>query len=140
VVKHILKDNFENYEKGTLATESFEELLGNGIFTSDGDQWRIQRKTASNLFTKARLRDQITLSFCESGDRLVEKCEELSDEGKSVNMFDMFNRLTLEAFVKVAFGYDMGVIKVAPEILPFQKAFDLCQQQMMIRALTPSWI
>jgi len=137
VVKHILKDKFENWEKGTFFTETLEELLGKGIFTSDGKQWRLQRKTASNMFTKSRLQDQMTLSFCESADRVVEKCEELSENGNAVDMFDMFNRLTLEAFIKVAFGYDMEVIKTAPKVLPFQKAFDQCQAQMMVRGMSP---
>jgi len=137
VVKHILKDNFENYVKGTFFSETLEELLGKGIFTSDGKQWRLHRKTASNMFTKSRLKDQMTLSFCEAADNLVEKCEELSKNGDAVDMFDMFNRLTLEAFVRVAFGYHMEVIKTAPKILPFQKAFDQSQAQMMVRGVTP---
>jgi len=139
VVKHILKDNFENYVKGTFFSETLEELLGKGIFTSDGKQWRVHRKTASNMFTKSRLQDQMTLSFCEAADHLVEKCEELSENGDAVDMFDMFNRLTLDAFVKVAFGYDLEVIKTAPKILPFQKAFDQSQGRMTVRGLTPPW-
>jgi len=139
VVKHFMKDNFSNYVKGSFFTDTFEELLGNGIFTSDGKQWQLHRKTASNLFTKSRLQDQMTLSFCESADRLVEKCGELSEGDNSVDMFDLFNRLTLEAFVKVAFGHELNVINAAPDVVPFQKAFDQSQHQMMIRSLTPPW-
>jgi len=139
-VKHILKDKFDNYVKGSLFTDSFEELLGKGIFTTDGEQWRIHRKTSSNLFTKSRLKDQMALSFSESADRLVEKCEELSAGGNSVDMFEMFNRLTLEAFIKIAFGHDMDLIKSAPKVLPFQKAFDHSQHHMMTRTMSPPWI
>lgn len=139
MVKHILKDKFDNYVKGSLFTDSFEELLGKGIFTTDGEQWRIHRKTSSNLFTKSRLKDQMALSFSESADRLVEKCKELSANGNSVDMFEMFNRLTLEAFIKIAFGYDMDLIKSAPEVLPFQQAFDHSQHQMMTRTMSPPW-
>ncbi len=37
-VKHVLLDNFDNYEKSFLRDRS-HELLGNGIFNVDGDPW-----------------------------------------------------------------------------------------------------
>ncbi len=49
-VEHILKTNFENYEKGPFFRDRFHDLLGNGIFNADGDVWRPQRKISSNLF------------------------------------------------------------------------------------------
>jgi len=140
VVKHVMKDNFDNYEKGKFFSENAAEFLGKGIFVSDGARWRIQRKTASHLFTMSRLRDQMTLSFCESADLLIEKSEGLCQNGSSVDMYDMFNRLTLDAFVKIAFGYDLGCLEAAPETIPFMKAFDYCQEWTMIRMISPTWI
>lgn len=42
-VQHVLKDNFYNYEKGPYFRKRFQELLGDGIFNSDGHQWLVQR-------------------------------------------------------------------------------------------------
>lgn len=137
MVKHFLLDNFDNYEKGKFVRDTNGELLGKGIFASDAKQWRVQRRAASHLFTNYRLRNQMTVSFCKYADRLIEKCEELRGEDKTVDMFDMFNRMTLDAFTKIAFGYDLGCIKKAPEVLPFMKAFNYVQEQMFRRGLTP---
>jgi len=41
-----MKDNFENYPKGTFFSEFFSELFGEGIFGVDGKKWRVQRKLA----------------------------------------------------------------------------------------------
>lgn len=36
------------------------DLLGEGIFNSDGDRWKSQRKTASQIFHVKNFRDQFT--------------------------------------------------------------------------------
>lgn len=46
VLKHIMKDNFENYPKGNEMIERFEDLLGHGIFNADGHLWKEQRVNA----------------------------------------------------------------------------------------------
>ena len=47
-----LQTNFANYEKSPESKAIFHELLGQGLFNSDGDMWRLQRKAASHLFMK----------------------------------------------------------------------------------------
>ena len=42
-VEHALKSNFDNYEKGDMVNTLFQELLGDGIFNSDGPTWSHQR-------------------------------------------------------------------------------------------------
>eukprot|EP00565_Helicotheca_tamesis_P007694 CAMPEP_0185735552 /NCGR_PEP_ID=MMETSP1171-20130828/25599_1 /TAXON_ID=374046 /ORGANISM="Helicotheca tamensis, Strain CCMP826" /LENGTH=172 /DNA_ID=CAMNT_0028405901 /DNA_START=34 /DNA_END=549 /DNA_ORIENTATION=+ len=53
---HILSKNFDNYEKGDAFRHLYEELLGQGIFSSDGDLWRVHRKIISNMFSRNLLR------------------------------------------------------------------------------------
>ncbi|CAA6666573.1 unnamed protein product [Spirodela intermedia] len=55
-VEHVLKLRFENYPKGPTWHAVFHDLLGDGIFNSDGDTWRFQRKTAALEFTTRTLR------------------------------------------------------------------------------------
>jgi hypothetical protein len=38
--EHILKNNFNNYVKGRNLHDLLTELLGDGIFVSDGDAWQ----------------------------------------------------------------------------------------------------
>jgi hypothetical protein len=40
----VLKSNFDNYVKGARYHAIFEELLGDGIFNTDGHNWYTQRK------------------------------------------------------------------------------------------------
>jgi len=43
-VKHVLKDNFENYVKGEAIHDALSEFLGDGIFVADGPMWKFHRK------------------------------------------------------------------------------------------------
>ncbi|KAI0515609.1 hypothetical protein KFK09_008274 [Dendrobium nobile] len=58
-VEHILSTNFNNYPKGKPFTDILGDLLGRGIFNSDGHLWLSQRKVASHAFTLRSLRDLI---------------------------------------------------------------------------------
>jgi cytochrome P450 len=53
-VKHVLKDNVDNYSRGKalkLSTTGLEEMLGNGIFISEGNDWEFQHKLLKGLFS-----------------------------------------------------------------------------------------
>lgn len=54
VLEHVLKTNFTNYIKGKAFADNIGPLLGHGIFTADGEDWRWQRKLASNMFSVRR--------------------------------------------------------------------------------------
>jgi len=55
-IKHVLKDQFANYEKGDNFREALGEFLGDGIFTSDGALWKVHRKVASHMFSRSLMR------------------------------------------------------------------------------------
>ena len=83
-IEHILKKNFENYEKGEFMKTIFHDFLGDGIFNADGEQWKVQRKVASNIFNVSSIdpffsflfslffsvRDSFVLFFVAAGQEL----------------------------------------------------------------------
>uniref|UniRef100_A0A2N9FLW2 Cytochrome P450 n=1 Tax=Fagus sylvatica TaxID=28930 RepID=A0A2N9FLW2_FAGSY len=58
-VEHILKTKFENYPKGASFITRLQDFLGRGIFNSDAELWKVQRKTASYEFNTKSLRNFI---------------------------------------------------------------------------------
>ena len=54
-VKHILKDNQDNYSRRKAIKQpgftGLQNLLGNGIFMSDGEDWEAQHKVLRQLFS-----------------------------------------------------------------------------------------
>ena len=61
-VKHVMNDNFDNYVKGEQFNAIMGDLLGEGIFTTDGPKWYVQRKVAAHLFKRAELEGYMTKS------------------------------------------------------------------------------
>lgn len=53
-ITHILQTNHKNYKK-SLAYRKLSLMLGNGLFTSEGDFWLRQRRLAQPAFHKQRI-------------------------------------------------------------------------------------
>src|SRR5215510_808516 len=53
-VKRVLQDNNQNYVKGPIIAKA-KILIGEGLFTSEGDFWRRQRRLAQPAFHRQRI-------------------------------------------------------------------------------------
>ncbi|KAF7721306.1 hypothetical protein EC973_004948 [Apophysomyces ossiformis] len=113
-VEHILKDNFENYVKGSHSIELTKDLLGDGIFNANGEHWSV----------------------------FVEELQTIShyvlDKNKVVDFHDLMYKFTLESFVRIGFGVQLN-IACSQEAVPFAVSFDALQCNSMARGLNPLW-
>lgn len=134
-VAHMLKKNFENYVKGTGTQESFEELLGDGIFTSDGNQWRSHRKAASHMFSLRRLSNHAMASFTEYAKVVVSVLDAKGAE-EGFDLQSIFYGYTFDAFSNIAFGQHLNSI-VEPHVFPksFQRLNTICVTRLFIPGL-----
>ncbi|KAI8150428.1 cytochrome P450 [Fennellomyces sp. T-0311] len=137
VVEHILKHNFSNYVKGQIVIDASVELLGHGIFASNGEQWRYQRKAASLVFNVASFRDHFAAVFM---DELNIMSEQILDKtvasGEPIDFHDMIYKFTLDSFVAIGVGKQLNTL-TSKESVPFATSFDICQRQAFIRAVDP---
>ncbi|PON62896.1 Cytochrome P450, E-class, group I [Parasponia andersonii] len=140
-LEHILKVRFDNYPKGPTWQAVFHDLLGDGIFNSDGDTWLFQRKTAALEFTTRTLRQAmarwvsraIKLRFCPI-------LETAQLQGKPVDLQDLLLRLTFDNICGLAFGKDPQTL--APELPDnsFAAAFDRATEATLQRFILPEII
>lgn len=77
---------FSGYLKGEVYHSYMEVLLGDGIFNSDGENWRKQRKTASLEFASKNLRDFSTVVFREYSLKLSTILSHASSQHQQVDM------------------------------------------------------
>jgi cytochrome P450 len=68
-VKHVLQDNHRNYVKGPLIARA-RVLIGDGLFTSEGDLWRRQRRLAQPAFHHERLAGLVDVITRLTGEHL----------------------------------------------------------------------
>lgn len=138
-IKYVLKDNFNNYPKGQEFHDIFEELLGNGIFNSDGCVWASQRKISSYKFNVRSLRDYMTEIFCRQSDEIIKKIEIEHFPKNKANVFNIkkyFYDYTLNSIFEIGFGLQIDDI-VNYNI--FADSFDLVQPLFEYRFINPFW-
>ncbi|KAF8945885.1 hypothetical protein BGZ46_005928, partial [Entomortierella lignicola] len=139
MIDHILKVNFWAYEKGERFKEGLMPLVGNGIFSADGEHWRWQRKLASNIFNVNAFRQYTSDVFCQEGGLAIEYLNKMADTGKAVDLQQLFYCYTLDSFGEIAFGQSFGCLKDPEHEVEFAAAFDRLNNGITGRILSPIW-
>jgi len=96
----LVTDN-RKFMKGQ-ATQEAKRLLGEGLFTSDGDLHRRQRKLLQPVFHPVHLHRQGEIAV-ECAGRLGRKWA----DGETIDVGDTMRRVTLEILGKAILDYDL---------------------------------
>jgi cytochrome P450 len=101
--------------------------------------WKKQHKTASFEFTSKNLRDFSTVVFRENSMKLAHILSRISLYQQSLDMQDLFMRMTLDSICKVGFGVEIGTQSLQLPENPFARAFDTANIVVMLRFINPLW-
>ncbi|KAE8697541.1 CYP704C1 protein [Hibiscus syriacus] len=139
-VEYMLKTNFDNYGKGHYNHSLLRDLLGDGIFTVDGDKWRQQRKVSSYEFSTRVLRDFSSVVFRENVARLGNRVSEAANSNETMDIQDLFMKSTLDSIFKVAFGVELdSMCGSNVEGKEFAAAFDDSSALTLFRYVDIFW-
>lgn len=125
VVQHILKTNFPNYQKGETFRSTLQELLGDGIFNADGDNWKFQRQVSSHEFNTKSLRKFVEqVVDTEIDDRLIPILSKSAAERSVLDFQDILQRFAFDNICRIGFGYDPEYLLPSLPQAKFAVAFD----------------
>lgn len=139
-VHHIMSGNFPNFPKGPDFKKMFD-VLGDGIFNSDMDKWKQQRKTTRFLINQHgfyRFLVQTSRRKVEEG--LIPILESVSKSGKIIDFQDVFQRFTFDSICTLVTGYDPGCLTVDLPDVPFSKAMDDAEEIIVKRHMIPTFV
>ncbi|KAM5583313.1 cytochrome P450 86A1 [Rosa sericea] len=140
-IEHILRTRFDNYPKGPSWQAAFHDLLGEGIFNSDGETWLIQRKTAALEFTTRTLRQAMARWVNRTiRNRLWCILDKAAKDHTAVDLQDLLLRLTFDNICGLTFGKDPETLSPDLTDNPFSKAFDNATEATLQRLLYPSFL
>ncbi|KAF5744525.1 cytochrome P450 86A1 [Tripterygium wilfordii] len=140
-IEHILRARFDNYPKGPTWQTAFHDLLGEGIFNSDGDTWLIQRKTAALEFTTRTLRQAMARWVNRTiKNRLWKILDKAAKEKVHVDLQDLLLRLTFDNICGLTFGKDPETLSPDLPENPFSLAFDTATEATLQRLLYPGFL
>ncbi|KAJ9141549.1 hypothetical protein P3X46_032074 [Hevea brasiliensis] len=136
-VQYVLSKNFSNYPKGAEFKQIFEPL-GDGIFNSDSDTWRAQRRIIHSLFKNKRFELAVEISLKQKIlQGLFPVLENVSYE---VDLQDVFQRFTFDNICQLVIGFDPNSLSVEFPQIPYQKAFDDFEEGVIYRHALPASI
>jgi cytochrome P450 len=103
-IEYVLATNAKNFRKAmTLRSNFFQRLVGNGLLTSEGEEWKRQRRLTSPAFHRHRIANY--------ADTIVNYSRRLTSTWKDGETRDLHNdmmRLTLEIVVRCLFSADVS--------------------------------
>ncbi|MFJ8582932.1 cytochrome P450 [Micromonospora sp. NPDC093277] len=137
-IKRILATRRDNYVKGR-SFDGLRRVLGDGLITLEGEQWRARRTIVQPAFHRTAL-GGITDAMVESGRRYFDGLRDRLDPGgwSSIDAYREMVSLTLDVVVTALFGRDLGP---AAEVSGdgFGKALELVSERTNGIVL-PEWL
>ncbi|KAG6527021.1 noroxomaritidine synthase-like [Zingiber officinale] len=136
-VHHIFGLNFSNYPKGSEFAEIFD-ILGDGIFNSDGEAWKAQRSRAHAVVSSRPFRAFVADSIREKvAADLLPLAAGFAERGAVLDLQDFFLRLTFDATCTFVFGVDPRCLSAGFPTVPFARAIDDAMGAIFLRHAAP---
>uniref|UniRef100_A0A8R7RG28 Cytochrome P450 86B1 n=1 Tax=Triticum urartu TaxID=4572 RepID=A0A8R7RG28_TRIUA len=114
------------------------DILGGGIFNSDGERWRSQRTKAQMLMTTPRYRSFVAQSSLDKVEQSVLPfLAHAADSDTTCDLQDVFTRWSFDTTCNLVFGVDPGCLAIGLPDVPFARAMDDVLRTVFVRHIMP---
>jgi cytochrome P450 len=110
-IQHVMQMNNQNYTKGERIKIA-SPLIGNGLFASEGDFWRRQRRMMQPAFHRKQI-DLLSGEMVKTIQAILDKWETNADNGLPLNMQHEMMELTMDVVTRTLFTSSLGPEEVA---------------------------
>ena len=107
-IKYVLHDNHRNYTKGTLLHSLLSPLLGEGLFTSEGEAWLHQRRLMQPVFHRQRIAAFGTI-MTDTTLAMLERWQSRAQREQPLDIAMEMTALTLSVATQALFGTDVSL-------------------------------
>jgi len=136
-LKHVLHDNAKNYRKGYAIVQP---LLGEGLVTAEGEQWRRQRKLMQPAFHRDRIRSFVH-TMTEDAAAMLDGWALAARDRRPVNVVEEAMRSTQSIIVKTMFSHGgLGAEEEARVHAAFSVTLEYFTYLMFRRVRLPDWV
>ena len=105
-VRRVLVDARDIYVKGTI-WDQVKPLVGNGLVTAEGQDWKRQRRLAQLVFQHGRL-EPICMIMTEVIADVLEGWNAPSQGSKTIALFSEMREVTLTVVIRALFGTELA--------------------------------
>ena len=103
-IRHVLVDNYENYQRTPASIRVLRPMLGEGLLIAEGRAWKHQRRTLAPAFTPRAVAPLIPHMIAVT-DETIAKLGAAS--GAAVDLRETMQRMTLEIAGRTMFSFGM---------------------------------
>lgn len=103
-IRHVLIENPENYRRSPPAIRVLRPMFGRGLFLSNGEEWRQQRRAVAPAFAPRTLH-RVAGQVVSCASALVADLAAL--DGAQIDLLPRFQRLALDIIGGAIFSLDM---------------------------------
>jgi cytochrome P450 len=111
-VKHILVDNNRNYVRDDVAFKEMERVVGEGLLTTDGDEWRRRRRIMQPAFHMQKI-NAMAKDMSDATTDILASWKTHSESGVPMDVSAEMGRLTLLIAGRGLFHTDTEVDQTA---------------------------
>ncbi len=136
-MRHILVTNAGNYNKGSIM-DGIRVALGNGLFTSDGELWRRQRRLMQPAFHQRHIA-HMGETIAEELAGAIQRWAPAIDSGTPIDILEESIQLNIRITLRTLFGATTD----SSEAARLRRTTDAVFQGMARRVWTffvPSWL
>ena len=132
-VKAILATQFKDFGFGSNRDE-LKPLLGEGIFSTDGEQWHRSREMLRPAFAKSQIADlELFDQHVSNLIAAIKHDQKTNASGEEVDLSPLFFRFTMDVATEFLFGE--STLELSPsgqnlEAVKMRTAFEYCGKQM----------
>jgi cytochrome P450 len=130
-IKHVLQENYRNYDKREISNLVVRAVFGNGLFSNDGPSWLQQRRLMQPAFHHQRIAAFGALMTGEA-EALMRRWDARPAEAPPLNVMNEMMRVTLRVVNLALFGGDMD-----EEVERVGRAFSVVLQYLMRASFEP---
>ncbi len=102
VIQHVLKTNWENYQKSDIQVKRMGHFLGKGLLTTHGEAWRTQRRLIQKGFDRKQL-DALSSIMQDSLTDSLRGFDEAVKAGP-VDIYPQLMKITFSMVARSLFG------------------------------------
>ncbi|CAN1130422.1 Alkane hydroxylase MAH1, partial [Linum perenne] len=135
---HIFSRNFPNFPKGSDLKEIMEPL-GDGIFNTDGDSWKMQREMIHSLINTSKFEHLLLKTLQRKLDSaLLPILHNASTSSSShLDLQDLMKRFTFDTICILVLGFDPQFLSMELPHLDYADAFDVIEEVIVYRHCVP---
>jgi cytochrome P450 len=135
-IRHVLVDNYENYERTPASIRVLRPMLGEGLLIAEGRAWKHQRRTLAPAFTPRAVAPLIPHMIAVT-DETIAKLQAVS--GAPVDLREAMQRMTLEIAGRTMFSF--GMDRHGPALRDFVMEYGgrLARPHLLDLALPLNW-